>query len=54
MSPMRDSAGAAQKAAHIPALNFGWVCVSVMGQGCAGEGGGSITRDVSGFVTGLI
>jgi hypothetical protein len=30
MSPMRDSSGAAQKAAHISALNFGWVWVSVM------------------------
>jgi hypothetical protein len=29
MSPIRDSAGAAQKAAHISALNFGWVGVSV-------------------------
>ncbi len=28
---MRDSSGAAQKAAHISALNFGWVWVSVMG-----------------------
>src|SRR5258708_28432890 len=29
MSPMRDWSGAAQKAAHISALNFGWVWVSV-------------------------
>ena len=53
---MRDPSGAAQKAAHISALNFGWVWVSVMPLGCGPDRRGSITPEVIAprFVTGVI
>ena len=53
---MRDWSGAAQKAAHISALNFGWVgvSVSVIDQGCVEERGRSITRDVSAPMIGVL
>src|SRR3954469_25134490 len=45
-SPTRDMSGAAQKAAHTSALNWGRVCVSVMAQACVAVRCSSITRQV--------